>query len=66
MGRKKKILMYEMNCDKCGKDPMKDSDKSNENWTVIPMKCGCGGKIIIHYDKPYYVNDVSEALRKDK
>jgi hypothetical protein len=34
-----------MSCDKCGKEPPIDKEKSNENWIVYrPVKeCECGG-----------------------
>jgi len=35
----------EMKCEKCGKSPEIDEEKSNENWTVYKMDCECGGKI---------------------
>lgn len=34
-------------CSKCGKEPKKNEEKSNENWTVFDNKpCEfCGGKL---------------------
>jgi len=56
MAKKKKKLMYEMLCEKCGESPIKDEDQSTENWDVIPMKClKCGGRIKIDFTKPYYI-----------
>ena len=65
MPKKKKALMYEMQCDKCGKDPILDAVKSNGNWNVIPMNCECGGRIKIYFSKPYYVDDVKGEFRRE-
>lgn len=55
MGKKKKILMYEMYCEVCKKPAVKDEGISTENWNVIPLICSkCGGRIKIDFDKPYY------------
>lgn len=33
-------------CSKCGKEPEKDKEKSNQNWTVFDSKCKhCGGRL---------------------
>lgn len=34
-----------LQCDKCGKEPEIDEEKSNENWKVYKenKKCECGG-----------------------
>lgn len=64
MAKKKRALMYEMHCDKCGKDPKRDEDMSSESWNVIPMNCECGGRIKIDFSKPYYVDDVKKELSK--
>lgn len=42
---KKKIKLV---CDKCGKEPNFDKDKSNKNWKVYTTsKCKCGGEFIM-------------------
>jgi len=56
MARKKKTLLYEMYCEQCGKDPTK-SMIFDQTWNIIPMKCECGGRIKIEFDKPYYLED---------
>lgn len=65
MAKKKKILMYEMKCDTCGKDPKRDDNASSESWNVIPMNCECGGRIKIDFTKPYYVENVKNELNKN-
>lgn len=52
--RKRKHLNYPMKCDKCGKKPEIDKEKSNHNWTVYQLNCECGGRIQTDFDKPYY------------
>ena len=54
MAKKKKKLMYPMYCDKCGKTPNTDKNKSTDNWTVFNLDCECGGRIKIDFDNPYY------------
>jgi len=57
VGRKKKVLMYEMYCEVCKEPAVKNDKMSSENWDVIPMTCSkCGGRIKIDFDKPYYKN----------
>ena len=35
-------------CNKCGKEPKKNEDKSNQNWKVYDnISCECGGKFKI-------------------
>ncbi len=41
MGKPKNI---KLKCKKCGKSPILDKTKSNENWQVFNAKCECGGK----------------------
>jgi hypothetical protein len=54
--KKKKVLMYEIECNKCGKKAEVDNEKSNNNWTAYKTgKCECGGIIMPNIDKPYYI-----------
>ena len=40
---RKKIKMI---CSKCGREAIKENDKSNENWSVYGTECKvCGGKV---------------------
>lgn len=34
-------------CNKCGKSPKIDKEKSNAQWDVFDFKCACGGKMEI-------------------
>ena len=45
MARKKSQIEIVCVCDRCGKHPPIDEDKSNENWVVYITKepCECGG-----------------------
>lgn len=56
--RKKKHLRYPMKCDKCGKPPEIDYEKSNANWTVYSLNCECGGRIHTDYCNPYYEEEL--------
>lgn len=48
---KKKKLMFPMKCNKCGKEPVKDS---NNGWDVVKLDCSCDGRIITDYTKHHY------------
>lgn len=53
---KKKILMYEIECNKCGEKAEADKEKSTSDWTVYKTgKCKCGGIIMPNFEKPYYI-----------
>lgn len=49
MAKKSKEL--KVKCVKCGKEPDKNKEKSNENWTAIDLNpCKfCGGKVEIDF-----------------
>ena len=50
----KKTLMYEIECNKCGKKAEIDKEKSTKEWIVYKTgKCECGGTIMI---TPYYID----------
>lgn len=52
---KKKIVFYEIECDKCHKKAPIDNEKTNENWTVYKTgRCECGGIFKFNFDKPIY------------
>ncbi|WP_277603134.1 hypothetical protein [Brevibacillus sp. SYP-B805] len=34
-----------MACEKCGAEPEKNEEKSNENWSVYGLTCSCGGRV---------------------
>ena len=62
MGRKK-VLVYEERCNKCGAKPKINEEKSNQNWTVYNLDCACGGRIETDYDKPYYIQIGEKDVR---
>ena len=54
MGKKKKVLMYPITCNKCGKPAVENKEESNENWKVLDAKCECGGVMRMDFTRPYY------------
>ena len=40
---------FEFKCNRCGKRPEKNDEKSNENWSVYncKQKCPCGGEYVM-------------------
>lgn len=53
---KKKILVYEIECNKCGKKAEIDKEKSTGKLKVYKLgKCECGGIIMPNLDKAYYI-----------
>lgn len=44
------MSIFNLICKKCGERPKPDIARSNENWTVYPSKCKCGGEFKILFE----------------
>jgi hypothetical protein len=73
----KKSFEMVLQCDKCGKAPQIDKEKSTEGWAVYDVKkpCECGGKFVMalkdgdrmtkkELSQLYYINRDIERLQR--